>query len=127
MNLTDCLYFGIAQAFAIIPGASRSGVTITGGLIRNFKRGESAKFSFLLAAPLIAGAVVLEFQHFSAETFTSLPFIIGVVSSTVTSYLVIKFLLVFLKKQNFRVFVLYRLLLAIFILLTTLLNKNTIT
>src|SRR3989304_3040201 len=51
MNLLDCLVIGISQALAIIPGVSRSGITITGGLIRNFKREEAARFSAAFAAP----------------------------------------------------------------------------
>ena len=124
MNLKDCLFFGIAQAFAIIPGVSRSGVTITGGLLRNFKREEAAKFSFLLATPVIVGATVLESRHFTAKIFTDLPFIIGVVSSAVTSYLVIRFLLAFLRRQSFTIFVVYRLILALLIVIIALMNKN---
>lgn len=123
MNLTDCLFFGISQALAIIPGSSRSGVTITGGLIRNFKREEAAKFSFLLSAPLIAGATVLESRHLSAQMLTDVSFFVGVISSTITSYLVIRFLLGFLKKQNFKIFVLYRMALALFIIIVTSINK----
>jgi len=123
MNLMECIYFGISQAFAIIPGSSRSGVTITGGLIRNFKRDEAARFSFLLSAPLIAGATVLESRHMDIETLTSISFITGVASSTITSYLVIRFLLGFLKKQNFKIFVFYRLALAFVIIALTLMNK----
>ncbi|MGH7908279.1 MAG: undecaprenyl-diphosphate phosphatase, partial [Thermodesulfobacteriota bacterium] len=59
MNLLDCLVIGISQAIAIIPGVSRSGITITGGLIRSFKREEAARFSFLLSTPLITGAAIL--------------------------------------------------------------------
>lgn len=124
MNLKDCLFFGIAQAFAIIPGVSRSGVTVTGGLLRNFKREEAARFSFLLATPLIIGATVLESRHFTAETLTSFSFIVGIASSAVTSYFVIRFLLAFLRRQNFTIFVVYRLLLALLIIVIALINNN---
>lgn len=117
IDFIDCLYFGIAQAFAIIPGVSRSGVTITGGLLRNFKRDEAAKFSFLLAAPLIFCAAVLQSRHLEMSTVLSTPFITGIVSSAITAFIVIKLLLSFLRKQSYTVFVIYRLLLAAFIAL----------
>ena len=126
MDLKDCLYFGVAQAFAIIPGVSRSGVTITGGLLRNFKREDSARFSFLLSAPLITGATVLESRYISNEIFTRPQFIIGVVSSAVTAYFVIRFLLAFLRRQDFKIFVVYRLILALLIVVITLMNKNIV-
>lgn len=112
MDLTDCLYFGIAQAFAVIPGVSRSGVAVTGGLLRNFKRDEAARFSFLLAAPLITGAGVLESRHIPLETLTTVPFLLGILSSAVTAFFVIKFLLRFLQKQSYTAFVVYRIALA---------------
>lgn len=126
MDLKDCLFFGIAQAFAIIPGVSRSGVTITGGLLRNFNREEAARFSFLLSAPLIAGATVLESRQITDDIFTKPQFIIGVVSSAVTAYFVIRFLLAFLRRQNFKIFVVYRLILALLIVVITLINNNTL-
>ena len=119
MDIRDCLYFGIAQAFAIIPGVSRSGVAATGGLLRNYKREEAAKFSFMLGAPLITGAAVLESRHISLDTMTSGPFVVGVLSSAVTAFFVIKFLLSFLRKQSYRIFVYYRIALAAVIVLIT--------
>lgn len=112
MDLTDCLFFGIAQAFAVIPGISRSGAAITGGLFRNFKRDEAARFSFLLAAPLITGAGVLESRHIPIDTMVTAPFLLGILSSAVTAFFVIKFLLRFLQKQSYKAFVIYRIALA---------------
>ena len=122
MDLTDCLYFGIAQAFAVIPGVSRSGVAVTGGLLRNFKRDEAAKFSFLLAAPLITGAGVLESRHIPIDTLLTAPFLVGILSSAVTAFFVIKFLLRFLQKQSYKVFVIYRIALAALIVVLSLKN-----
>lgn len=124
MDLTDCLYFGIAQAFAVIPGVSRSGVTITGGLLRNFRRDEAARFSFLLAAPIIAGAGVLESRHIPFETVITAPFIFGVLSSAVAAYFVIKYLLWFLRKQSYKVFVIYRIIIAALIIIISLDHPN---
>ena len=124
MDLTDCLFFGIAQAFAVIPGVSRSGVTVTGGLLRNFKRDEAARFSFLLAAPLIAGAGVLESRHIPLDTLFTAPFMLGILSSAVTAYFVIKYLLRFLQRQSYKVFVFYRIALAALIIIISLVHFN---
>jgi undecaprenyl-diphosphatase len=117
MNILDCLVIGISQAFAIMPGVSRSGITITGGLIRNFKREEAARFSFLLSAPLIAGAVMLESRHLDIGTLTDTAFITGVLTSTVFGFLSIKYLLTYLQKSSYTVFVIYRVLLSALVFL----------
>lgn len=119
LNYIDCLFFGIAQAFAIIPGVSRSGVTITGGLLRNFKRDEAAKFSFLLGAPLIFAATIFESRHLELSSVLSPPFLGGVIASAITAFIVIKYLLRFLKTQNYTIFVVYRLVLAAVIILVS--------
>ena len=119
LNFVDCLYFGTAQAFAIIPGVSRSGVTITGGLLRNFKRDEAAKFSFLLGAPLIFAATIYESRHLDFSSILSPSFFGGVAASAITAFIVIKYLLKFLRTQNYTIFVIYRLILAVFIILIT--------
>jgi undecaprenyl-diphosphatase len=112
MNLFDCLVIGISQALAIIPGVSRSGITITGGLIRNFRREEAARFSFLLSAPLIAGAVLLESKHLDFTAVTNPAFATGVFTSTVFGFLSIKYLLIYVQKSSYNVFVIYRVLLS---------------
>lgn len=116
LNIFDCLVVGIAQAFAIIPGVSRSGVSITGGLIRNLKRGEAARFSFLLSTPLILGALVLESRHLDYATVASPPFIVGILTSALFGFLSIKYLLRYLQAKTYTVFVIYRVALAAFIL-----------
>lgn len=115
MNLTDCLIIGFSQALAIVPGVSRSGITITGAMFRNFKRDEAARFSFLMAAPLIAGAGIFEARHLEYSAVVSKPFIGGFIASAVFAFLAIKYLLRFVRKQSYTVFVVYRLLLAILI------------
>lgn len=117
LSFTDTLFFGISQAFAIIPGVSRSGVTITGGLLRNFRRDEAARFSFILGAPLITGAAILESRHLSMNTVLEQGFILGVLSSGITSFFVIKYLLRYVQTNNFNIFVIYRIILGIFIIL----------
>ncbi len=115
MNIADCLIIGLSQALAIIPGVSRSGVTITGAMMRGFKRDEAAKFSFLMAAPLIAGAGVFELRHLDPASVTSTPFIAGLLTSAVFAFLAIKFLLKFVRSASYTVFVIYRLALAMII------------
>jgi len=115
MNIVDCIIIGLSQAFAIIPGVSRSGITITGAMFRNLNREEAAKFSFLLGAPLIAGAGVFEARHLEYSVVTSLPFVAGVIASAVFAFLAIKYLLRFVRKSSYTVFVIYRLALAVLI------------
>lgn len=113
MNVTDCIIIGLSQALAIIPGVSRSGVTITGAMMRGFRRDEAAKFSFLMAAPLIAGAGVFEVRHLGLSAVTSTPFVAGFLASAVFAFLAIKFLLGFVRNASYTVFVIYRLVLAV--------------
>lgn len=115
MNLTDCIIIGLSQALAIIPGVSRSGITITGAMFRNFRRDEAARFSFLMAAPLIAGAGVFETRHLSIADVVSVPFLAGFIASAVFAFLAIKYLLRFVRKESYTLFVIYRLLLAVLI------------
>lgn len=115
MSMLDCIVIGLSQAFAIIPGVSRSGITITGAMFRNLNREEAARFSFLLGAPLIAGAGVFEARHLDPAEVMSVPFIAGVAASAVFAFLAIKFLLRFVRKSSYTVFVVYRLGLAVVI------------
>jgi len=114
VTLSDAVVIGVAQAIALIPGVSRSGITITAGLFRDLKRDYAARFSFLLSTPAIAGAAFLDF-HKSLKAGYSHDysiFILGVISATITGILAIKFLLSFLKKYPLNLFVYYRWLLA---------------
>ena len=115
INIVDCIIIGLCQAIAIIPGVSRSGITITGAMFRNLNREEAAKFSFLLGAPLIAGAGVFEARHLEYSAVMSVPFIAGVLASAVFAFLAIKYLLRFLRRSSYTVFVIYRLGLAVLI------------
>ncbi len=115
MNIVDCIIIGLSQALAIIPGVSRAGITITGAMFRNLNREEAAKFSFLLGAPLIAGAGVFEARHLEYSAVMSGPFIAGVLASAVFAFLAIKYLLRFVRKSSYTVFVIYRLGLAVLI------------
>jgi len=117
-GLKDAIIIGISQAIAIIPGVSRSGITISAGLFRGLKREASARFSFLLSTPIIAGATMLHFKKLvtAQENYNLQLFAIGLVTSYITGIIAIKFLLNFLKKHPLNVFVYYRFILAVVII-----------
>lgn len=104
---TDAVSVGIAQALAILPGISRSGATIATGLWRNLERATAARFSFLLMAPIVFGAGLLQtlnlFQS-DASSAALLPISVGFIAAAVTGYLCIGFLLQYLQRATLRVF-----------------------
>ncbi|MCH8029126.1 MAG: undecaprenyl-diphosphate phosphatase [Candidatus Dadabacteria bacterium] len=110
--LVDSIVIGAFQAIAIVPGVSRSGIAITGGLLRRYKRDEAARFSFLISAPIVAGAGALEARHLDFSTALSPEFLSGVLASAVFGYLSIRFLLKYVQGRSYTVFVVYRLALA---------------
>lgn len=102
---------GIAQAFALIPGVSRSGITMTAARMLGFSRSAAAKFSFLLATPIIAGAALRHTPQIVANITNPL-FLVGMAVSGVVGLICISFLLRFLQTNNFAIFAVYRLLAA---------------
>jgi len=112
VTFLDGMLVGISQALAIIPGVSRSGVTITTGLFRNFDRATAARFSFLLSTPIVFGAVVFKFKEF-IHSHLDLPALTGIAVSAVVGYLAIKYMLSFLQRYSYTVFVVYRWLFAV--------------
>jgi undecaprenyl-diphosphatase len=118
ITLPDALTVGFAQALALIPGVSRSGVTITAGLFRGMTRASAARFSFFLSTPIIAGAVAKKFLDIYKEglpTADFTPFIAGILVSGVVGYLSIAFLIKYLSTHNTYVFVYYRIALGILV------------
>jgi undecaprenyl-diphosphatase len=119
VGLLDSFVVGVAQALAVIPGVSRSGVTMTAGLFRKMKRETAARFSFLLSTPLLAGAALkkgLEIRHAGLRHDMRLPFLGGAIISAVVGYLVIAVLIRYLERRTFKVFVVYRLVLGVILL-----------
>ncbi|MFH1052203.1 MAG: undecaprenyl-diphosphatase UppP [bacterium] len=115
----DALIVGFAQCLALIPGASRSGTTITAGLFSGLKRDTAARFSFLLSIPAVFGSGLLEFYQ-SLEYITSdelLTLSIAIIVSAISGYASIAFLLKFLKTRSTLIFVIYRIVLGVLILL----------
>jgi len=120
IKIRDAVLIGIAQAVALFPGVSRSGITISTALFLGVGRSDSARFSFLLSIPVVAGASLLELTHIiKAGSDYNLPvFLSGFIASAVTGFLTIKFLLWFFRRFSLRAFVYYRFTLAVIILLT---------
>jgi len=126
-GIIDAIVVGFAQVLALMPGASRSGSTIMGGLFAGQKREAAARFSFLLSIPAITASGLLELNEavslLPAESFA--PLLVGTLVSAVVGYLSIWFLLSFLRKNSTAIFIIYRLVLGVTIL--TLLWMNVIT
>ena len=121
----DGFLIGVSQAIALIPGTSRSGVTITAGIFRGLSREDAARFSFLLSTPIIFGAGVYEiYKVFKAglQGIDVIPLVVGFLTSSIMGLLAIKFLMDYLKKQKLTLFIIYRIGLALLILGFLLLN-----
>ncbi len=120
LTTKDAIVYGLFQSLAIIPGISRSGATISGGLFVNYKRDEAARFSFLLSAPIITGAIIMELQHVSVSELLAPPLLLGIATSTITSLVAIKYLLNYVGRKNYTIFVVYRIVLGVVILVLSL-------
>ena len=111
---------GFFQCLALIPGISRSGATISGGLISGFSRDDAVRFSFLLSLPIIFGSGLKKLLEFRSELFLTdfvFPLILGSLVAFTTGLLSIFFLIKYLKNHDFNVFILYRIVLSIAIFL----------
>ena len=121
LTLKDAIIIGCSQVFALIPGFSRSGTTIAAGRCLNLKREDAAKFSFFLSAPVVLGAVILDLKDSIGAVIDNFAiFGVGILVSFVVGILCIKFLMKYLKKHDFKVFMWYRLALGILVILWTL-------
>jgi undecaprenyl-diphosphatase len=119
MAFADAVYVGCAQAMAIVPGVSRSGVTITAALSRGMTREAAARFSFLLSTPIIGAAIAKALLDGFRHGFPSVPMssaIAGIVVSGIVGYLSIAFLIRYLATHNTYVFVIYRVVLGVVVL-----------
>ena len=112
MTLKQTFLIGLSQALAFIPGVSRSGITMTTARAMGVTRESAAKYSFMLSAPIVLAATVFKLKDF----VFSIPFFIGVFTSFIVGFFVIKFLLNYLKKGSFKIFAIYRVILGIIIL-----------
>jgi undecaprenyl-diphosphatase len=119
ISFLDSLIVGVAQAFALIPGVSRSGSTITAGLFRNMTRDAAVRFSFLLSTPLIAGAALLKAHELRKEGLPhemQMPMLVGIIVSALVGYAAIAWLIRYLQSNSLRVFIFYRIVAGIVVI-----------
>ena len=122
-TLIDSIWIGLSQAVALVPGVSRSGITITTALFRGADRASAARFSFLLSTPVIVGAGLLETARLlrGAGSGTAGPawavMVVGTVAASVTGFLCIRYFLRYLQTRTLLPFVVYRWALAIVVLI----------
>jgi len=112
------LLIGIAQALALVPGTSRSGITIVAGILLGLRRNAAVDFSFLLAIPIILGTSLYEARHIQFQDGGLDLYVLGVISSFIFGALSLKFLIAYLKKHSLDVFAYYRFCLAALLLLS---------
>ena len=124
MTIKDAILVGCSQTLALIPGFSRSGTTIAVARMLGIERENAAKFSFYLSAPVVCGAVILELLDkatWSVIAMQPLTFVVGILISFIVGLICIKYLLKYLQKHNFKIFMIYRIILAIIVLVSILL------
>ena len=116
MRWPQALAFGVAQAFALVPGVSRSGSTITAGRALGFSREAAAVFSFLMSMPITAAAAAKEVPGAIAAADDLAPIAVGVVAAAVSAWLAISVLLRYVARHSYGVFAVYRVLLGLTVL-----------
>ena len=116
IGLRDAVLIGCAQMFALIPGVSRSGSTITAGRALGLDRVAAARFSFLMSMPITTAAAVLKTPEAIAAQGVSAPLIAGILAAAFSSWLAITVLLRFVSRNSFGVFAVYRVLLGLAVL-----------
>ena len=120
LNLPDAVLIGLAQVLSIVPGTSRSGITISAGLFRDFDRPSAARFSFLLSTPAIAAAAGKALydmhKHGGLGAILNAPFVVGVAVSALTGCVVIAWFLRYLRRSSLLPFVYYRIIFGIIVI-----------
>ncbi len=124
LSVVDSLVIGFAQAFALIPGSSRSGTTITGGLFMGLNREAAARFSFLLSVPAVFASGLLEFYESLKfiDVSMAVNLFVSTIASGISGYIAIGFLLKYLRKNSTFIFVYYRIAVGFLILILLYLN-----
>jgi undecaprenyl-diphosphatase len=127
ITFPDSMMIGAAQALAVVPGVSRSGVTIAAALFRDIDRPSAARFSFLLATPIIAGAAGSALHHVMKQggvpADMKVPFAVGIAVSAAVGCVVIAYFLKYLRRHTLRVFIYYRLIFGIIIIALALFRR----
>ncbi len=115
LTFKQTFIIGLSQALAVIPGFSRSGTTILAARLMGISREAAAKFTFLLSTPIIFGAAIIKVKDLLIGGVT-MPILVGIVTAAIVGVLSIKFLLRYIKKNDFAVFAYYRVIIAIIVL-----------
>ena len=118
-NYSDSFLIGVSQAFAILPGVSRSGITISTALVTGWERVDAAKFSFILGIPAISIAAIVEFISSFDElySFSFFPLLFGLFTTFLSSLFAIDFLLKYFSSNGLKLFIIYRVVFGVVILL----------
>lgn len=125
MKWTTALGIGIAQVIALVPGVSRSGITIVGGIFAGLKREQAARFTFLLSVPVVAGAAFLKLLDLKKSGIPSdekSAMLVGIATAAIVGFLAIRFLLHFLANHKLNVFAYYRFAVAAIVAIALLLG-----
>ncbi|QMU55953.1 MAG: hypothetical protein GKS04_01955 [Candidatus Mycalebacterium zealandia] len=117
LSVKDCVFFGVAQSFALVPGFSRSGVSIAGGMFLGYTREDSAKFAFMMGVPVITAAIARTVWKNGLVIPNESEFIAGTIAATLTGIVSIRFLLRFVRNRTYAPFVIYRVAIAALILI----------
>jgi len=114
LNFQTIIFIGIFQIFSLVPGVSRTGITITAARILRFNRVDSSKISFLLSMPALVGASVLSFKDVLNQTIEfNYLVVIATISSFIFSFLTVKFFLIYINRFSMNAFVIYRIIIAL--------------
>lgn len=125
IGIRDAVIVGFSQILALIPGVSRSGATLTGAFLCGFKRSDSARFSFLLSVPIIGGAGLVSLLKIIREPSSSLSIFglfLGIITSFIFGYIAVHFMLNYLRRHNTNIFVYYRLIVGLFLIIFNLIK-----
>jgi undecaprenyl-diphosphatase len=124
LSFRDSLGIGVAQVIALVPGISRSGISISAGMFLGLNREAAARFSFLMATPVIGGAGVWEARKFLTHEAGPSPelnvIVIGFFAALVSGFLAVRFMLEFLKRQPLTAFIVYRIIAAVVVFIVLL-------
>lgn len=116
ITVKEALALGVCQGIGAFPGISRSGITITAGLLCGFRRNFAVRYSFLMSIPAIIGAMILELGEFAAPSMTfqlGAAYVAGMIAAAVSGYVCIRAMLVLIQKKRFKIFAVYCMIVGI--------------
>ena len=116
MSWFMALLIGLAQVLALVPGVSRSGATMTMGRLVGLKREDVARYSFMAALPVIGGAAIVGLANVPAATLLSVDWVLGFTASAISSVVVMRWMLSYVKNHSFALFMWYRIAFGVFVI-----------